>query len=105
LIDVGLIPHIEKALGMKLYDSQIKALTTDDFSGFNGRRCGKTMTIMINWILSEGEPIDLFRLYTDRSPKETNYTHWFRHEFMVIREKLKIYGFKVRDIKQDKLKY
>lgn len=107
MISENLIPHIEKALGLKLYDSQINALTKDNYGGFGGRASGRTMTYIIKLALSEGEPIDLWEIrnWTDRNPNETNYNHWFRKEFMKIWHQLKDYGFKVREVKIRNKKY
>jgi len=99
-ITLETIPKIEKAFGVKLYDSQIQALINDNYNLFQGRHCGKTLAYTIKLALSEGEPIriDKFGRYSDRDERETNYTYWFKGEFMEIREKLKDNGFPVRGV-------
>lgn len=53
-----LIPHIEKALGITLYEHQTMYLV-HDFGISGGRRNGKTLAYCIKLSLSKGEPLDL----------------------------------------------
>ena len=99
-ITLEAIPKIEKALGIKLYESQIEALINNNNTLFVGRRCGRTITYMIKLALSEGVALNMeeFRYYSDRDSKETNYTDWFRHEFMNVRDILRDNEFDVRQV-------
>lgn len=99
-VTIEVISKLEKAFEIKLYDSQIQALINNDYNLFQGRRCGKTFVYMIKLALSEGEPISVndFSIFSDRDKRETNYTIWFKNEFMKVREVLKNNGFIVRDV-------
>lgn len=103
------IEHIEKALDLKLYDSQIKYLLGKGHL-MQGRATGKTLAYCIKLALSDGDTLDLKKpeKFADKEPLvlrrgEREYINYsrnlFRNEFMDIREKLKIYGFKVREVK------
>lgn len=99
-IDEKLIPHIEKALGFKLYKKQIKVLINDDWSDFipGRRQQGRTTAHMIRLALSKNKlHIDKFNHYTDgfHGP---SYIGWYRYEFMELRDRLKRNGFKVVDV-------
>ena len=104
-ITLEMIPKIEKALDIKLYDSQIEDLINNN-NTYCGRRSGKTTIYMVKLALSEGEPLIIhdFRLWTDRSSNETHYTDWFERQFMMIRQNLNDVGFKVRDVLYGKKK-
>ena len=99
-ITLETIPKIEKALGIKLYESQIQALVNNNYTLFTGRRCGRTITYMIELALSDGVALNIqdFRYYSDRDIRETNYTNWFRNEFMDVRDILRDNGFDVRQV-------
>lgn len=104
-----MIHNVEKALGINLYDDQIRYLTgsTASFNFYNNRGTGKTTAYCIRLALSDGEPLNL------RDPKE--FSDWFESglsfneapryskdfflkEFMKIRDKLKDHGFQVREV-------
>jgi hypothetical protein len=96
------IKEIERAMGLKLYDSQKNMLTgKPPFYGFGNRRSGYTTAFCIKLALSHGEPIDLNRPFefVDEAYGD-NYDRWFIDELMGIRERLKVNGFKVRDVKK-----
>jgi len=99
-ITLELIPKIEKALNIKLYNTQIEDLINLKNYYPKGRRSGKTTVYIIRLALSEGEPLQIynFRSWTDRLARETNYTSWFEHQFMDIRESLRDNGFAVRKL-------
>lgn len=101
MIDKKLIPYIEKALGIKLFDNVINNLTKDIPIYYNeyNRRRGKTTTFIIKFILENHDKTiridDLKRgRYTDEI-WDNFYTNWYFNEFINIREKLKCNGFKV----------
>lgn len=99
-----LIPHIEKAIGFKLYEHQVNYLL--DKGGLTGgRRTGKTVAYCVKLALSDGEPIDLRKPenYADEwsLPDHKRYAKtFFRDEFMRYRQMLKDYGFPVREVKR-----
>lgn len=96
------IVHIEKALNFKLYPDVVNYLV-------NGtpmppdRRSGRTTAYIIRLALSDGGPLDYSKpwKYSDgwelRNHKEYAVT-FFLKEFLYIGQRLKDYGFKVREI-------
>jgi len=95
------IPHIEKALGIKLYEHQVNYLL-DKGPVQSGRRTGKTLAYCVKLALSDGEPIDLKNLekFSDFGDGSIRYARGlFKNCFMEIREKLKDYGLPVREVK------
>lgn len=101
MIDKILVPYIEKALNIKLYDN-VKAYLTEDKTihyDKNNRRCGKTTAFIIKYILENSDKTikfsDLIRGGHTDEIWDTNYIYWYYHEFMNIRDKLEHGGFKV----------
>jgi len=95
------IPHIEKAMGLKLYENQVNHLLGKSWSA-TGRRNGKTLSHCIKLALSEGEPLNMKKPYefSDYGDGSRRYAYYFyKNEFMRIRDKLKYYGFAVRNIR------
>jgi hypothetical protein len=95
------IPHIEKAVGLKLYEHQKNYLISNNHMGI-GRGTGKTVAYIIKLALSEGEALNMrrpheFSDYGDGSRQYASY--FFRREFMKYWEMLKDYGFSVREVK------
>lgn len=100
-IALDLIPHIEKALGITLYEHQTMYLV-HDFGISGGRRNGKTVAYCIKLALSDGEPLNMKKPheFSDYGGDNPHYHRdFFRREFMRIREFLKDYGFSVREVK------
>jgi hypothetical protein len=96
------IPHIEKAIGFKLYDEQKRNLLNKGYYTIGGRGTGKTVVYCIKLILSDGEPLDMKNLhkFSDYGDGSRRYAcGFFRREFLEYRRMLKEYGFPVRDIK------
>jgi len=97
------IPHIEKALGLKLYDHQVNYLL-DKGNLLSGRRTGKTLAHCVKLALSDGEPLNMKKPedFSDGRFLDNRITYsrdFFRREFMRIRNMLIDYGFIVREIK------
>lgn len=95
------IPHIEKAIGFKLYVHQVNYLM-DKGSLQVGRGTGKTIAYCIKLALSEGEPLNIKRPdeFSDYGDGSRRYAFgFFRKEFMKYRDMLKVYGFPVREVK------
>jgi hypothetical protein len=97
-----LIPHIENALGIRLYDNQKDYLLANGLLG-NERNTGKTTAYCIKLALSDGEPLNLKKPweFSDelRLPEHKRYSrYFFRNEFMRIRAHLEAYGFPVRRV-------
>jgi len=103
-LTVDYLPHIEKALGIRLYDNQKGFLLYGSSLGW--QRCtGKTTAYCVKLALSEGEPLNLKKpeLFSDECGLADHRTYsrrWFRYTFMEIRGKLKDYGFPVREVKR-----
>ena len=105
-ITTEILPLIEKALGIKLYENQRSYLTGDPYN-FAARGSGKTLAYCIKLALSKGEPLDTrkpeefcdewFRTKTEQKRYANNF---FRNEFMRIRDQLKDYGFPVREVRK-----
>lgn len=88
-------------MGIKLYEHQVNYLL-DKGNLKVGRRTGKTVAYCIKLALSEGNPLNMktpdeFSDYGDGSVRYAR--DFFRGEFLMIRDKLRHYGFPVRDIK------
>lgn len=103
VIQENLIPLIEKCLNFKLHEHQKGYLLGKGDIPFGTRGNGKTTAYCIRLALSDGEPLDLYKpeKFSDRigAPNHISYArHFFRHEFIVIRNRLKDYGFEVRDV-------
>jgi hypothetical protein len=101
-INVLVLPHIENALGMKLYEPQKNYLLSDgDYSWQGDRGSGKTLAYCIKLVLSEGKPLDM--RYPERF-SDLDYAHYsrsyFRQMFMEVWNKLNDYGFRVREIRR-----
>lgn len=95
-------PHIEKALGIKLYDEQKKYLLNKHYHMNGGRRVGRTVIYCVKLALSDGEPFNMKKPeeFSDYGDGSVRYARdFFRSEFLMIRDKLKHYGFPVREIK------
>lgn len=96
------IPHIEKAIGFELYETQKEYLlhhSTDILH--RGRRSGKTVSYCIKLALSEGEPLNMGKPYefSDHGDGTAKYAYGhFRKEFLRYRRMLKDYGLPVREI-------
>ena len=93
------IPHIEKAIGLKLYDEQKKYLLNKHYHINGGRRVGRTVAYCIKLALSDGEPLDMRKPYefSDYGDGSKRYAYdFFRKEFMKYWELLRDYGFQVR---------
>jgi hypothetical protein len=96
------IRHIERAFGFKLSEKQIDYLIKDAYMG-QERGIGKTFVYCIKLALSDGEPLNLKKPedFSDYGDGSVRYARqYFVKEFMDIREKLKAYGFPVRDVKK-----
>ncbi|KAB2334283.1 hypothetical protein [Bacillus mesophilum] len=96
------IPHIEKAVGLKLYDEQKRYLLNKHYHINGGRGVGRTVAYCIKLALSGGEPLNMsepweFSDYGDGSKKYAKF--FFIKEFMRYRQMLKDYGFPVREVK------
>lgn len=101
-ITENLIPHIEKAMGIKLYDHQVNFLLDTGLLA-NGRATGKTVAHCIKLALSEGETLNMRRPYefSDYGDGSRRYAvDFYRKEFMRVRDKLKDYGFPVREVRE-----
>lgn len=97
------IPHIEKAIGLKLYDYQKNYLMDKGYLR-RGRATGKTVAYCIKLALSEGEPLDMRKPeeFSDGQQLDNQISYarnFFRREFMKYWKMLKDYGFPVREIK------
>ena len=80
-----LIPYIEKALNIKLYEHQKEYLLTGEYK-VSGRATGKTMIECIKRI------IDLEQTqykYSKMFNVSNNYGYWYRNFFMDIYSKLR----------------
>lgn len=103
-INEQVIPRIEKAINLKLYDHQ-KNYLMDKGSLTGGRRTGKTIAYCVKLALTDGEPLDL-RTPEDFAdewslPDHRAYARrFFRNEFMKYRQLLKDYGFPVREVRR-----
>ena len=82
-----IIPHIEEAVGLKLYETQ-KRYLIEGIDIFRGRRSGETVAHAIKVALTESDPLDF------RKPYKTH----FEREFLRYQEMLYNYGFPVRPI-------
>jgi hypothetical protein len=100
-INEKIIPHIEKALNLKLRDRQVRFLTGENAAFWSAqRREGATTAYCIRLSLSKGDPLDM------RKPKDfCDYPHteryansYFKNRFLEIRAALEAYGFPVREI-------
>lgn len=101
-ISMETIPYIEQALGFKLHEHQVKYLTGTGLL-YGGRGSGKTTAYCIRLALSKGKPLNLrrpeeFADGLELSGRLTYSRHFFKPEFMLIRNKLQKHGFTVRDI-------
>lgn len=97
MIDNDMVLRIEKALGFKLYPPAIRYINTDEEYMWSGRACGKTIAYMLKIILQKDRTINLKDIGSKHldSIHNRNYPTWFRHEFMKIRNSLKIEGIEV----------
>lgn len=100
MINKQLIPFIEKALDIKLYNNVIQYLTEDKPIYIqNARRYGKTIAYIIKFILENKDKsiliTDLRRGKYSDEIWDTNYDKWYFNEFMDIWHKLKLFGFEV----------
>lgn len=103
-----MIAAIEAALGMKLYENQIKYIIgeIEQPNYDNDRATGKTTAYCIKLALSSGDPLDLRRpelfsdsVYSGITDRIGRYSKsFFLPEFMRIRKQLSKYGFAVRDV-------
>ena len=100
VIPIQYKPFIEKALEIKLHDWQCDYLFTEAVKCFPiGRKTGKTLTKLTFQILVFKKiPIKYNAIFIDEEHGE-NYKHWFKHEFLMIRNKLQSVGLPVCDIK------
>lgn len=103
-INERVIPHIERALGVILYDNQ-KTYLLGKGSLACGRKTGKTFAYCIKLSLSDGEPLNLRKPeeFSDEwsLTKHTTYSRtFFRREFIRIRRLLETYGFQVRKVRK-----
>lgn len=100
-INMLVLPHIENALGVKLYLQQKNYLLSDGELFWWERGSGKTLAYCIRLALSEGEPLEM--RYPERF-SDLDYIHYsrdyFRRMFMEVWSKLNDYGFRVREIRQ-----
>lgn len=97
-----LIPHIEQAMGYKLYDHQVNYLL-DKGKLEVGRGSGKTTSYCIKLALSHGKPLDLRKPWEfsdgwELAHRKQYAVDFFRRYFMDVRDKLKDHGFQVRDV-------
>lgn len=96
---IELVIKVEEALGVKLYQSQIDYLLQGSTKGFEKRRSGFT-TIYIVKLLLSNDTLSKSELskgtYCDLDIKiYNNYKHYFKREFVIIREKLLAAGLSV----------
>lgn len=101
-ITLPMLAGIEKALGIELYDHQASYLLGRGPLQ-PGRHTGKTIAFCIRLALSDGPPLDLRtpELYADELGLRDHRRYsrdFFKKEFLKIRDKLKNYGFSVRDV-------
>lgn len=98
MINIKLIPWIEKALGFKLYPIVIQYLTTEEECQWSGRGNGKTTAYILKLVLNKDKVINLSDLkkgkYND-VVRNLTYNSWFTNEFLYIRNLLAAEGFKV----------
>ena len=98
------IPFIEKALEIRLYEKQKQYILGDGPCRFGGRASGKTTVYCIRLALSDGEPLDMRKPQEicDSTYREGNneprYAIWFRRYFLDIWQGLKDAGFPVREL-------
>ena len=100
------INAIEKALGFKLYDNQLKYLRSECGYWYGGRATGKTLAYCIKLALTEGEPLDMRepQKYCDadygmRYNKVKYAKGHFYREFIYVHSKLKAAGLPVRELR------
>ena len=98
MINISLIPKIEKALSFTLNEMQIKYLTTNERCTWNGRKSGYTTAYIVNLALNTKIEIKLSDLrkgkYNDEK-RDINYNYWFKQEFGYVRDLLEIQGLNV----------
>lgn len=98
---------IELALGITLTEGQKNYIMSDGEYWFGGRQTGKTTAYCIKLALSDGPPLDLEHpeKWCDSDSGSVGnsiyYGKWFRGQFMDIWTRLKDFGIKVRDLKED----
>jgi hypothetical protein len=103
------ICFIEDALGIKLYDNQVKYILGEiEHPNYDtDRGTGKTTAYCIQLALSRGVPLDFRKpflfsdaahsgIFGDNAKRYSNDI--FLPRFLQIRERLSTYGFKVRDV-------
>lgn len=105
VITEEMIPEIEKAIGVKLYDQQ-KEYLLHNKPMYGGRGTGKTVAFCIKLALDyERNPLDLRfpETFCDSdygiSDKQKYARQFFRDEFMTIRSRLRHHGFKVVNVR------
>lgn len=99
-INEKMIPFIEQALDIKLWDNQVNYLLKGSFLTYE-RRSGRTVAYCIDLALSQGEPLDMKRPweFADGNHGRRYASSYFRKEFLRIRASLEHRGFPVRAIK------
>ena len=100
-----MIPLIEKALNIKLYEGQKKYLMDNGSYWYGGRGTGKTLAYYIKLALSDGKPLDMRKLKKycdpDYGPPENKMRYALRYFYRLFRDiwsDLKSAGFPVRKI-------
>lgn len=98
-INEKMIPFIEQALDLKLWENQINYLCKGSFLTYE-RRSGKTVAYCIYLALSQGEPLNIKRPweFADGNHGWRYAAGYFRNEFLRIRGLLERRGFPVREI-------
>ncbi len=98
MINIKLIPWIEKALGFELYPEVIQYLTTKEECEWIGRKSGRTTAHILKLALDKDKVINLSDLkkgkYNDEV-RNLTYNSWFTNEFLYIGNLLAAEGFEV----------
>ena len=99
MIDIKLIPIIERALEFPLNDMQLRYLTTKERCSWRGRKTGYTTAYIVNLALNTDIEIRLSDLvigkYNDEFNHGSQYNLWFKYELLEIRDKLSMVGLPV----------
>lgn len=99
------IPLIEKALDIKLYDGQKEYLVNNGTYWYSfSRASGKTLAYCVKLALSDGKPLDMRKPWEicdndyGLPDNKQRYALWFRRFFLDIWHSLKAAGLPVREL-------
>lgn len=105
-ITVKIIPLIEKALDIKLYEPQKEYLVNDGSYWYGDRNSGKTLAYCIKLALINDKPLDMRRPedycdpdYGPENNKRCYTNSYFKRMLLDVRQRLKDSGFKVIEIR------